>query len=125
MTDRKKFAQWVAELTELCGSLYPVTVHLVRPGRVPPRKKKDNDGHCSVYAKDGKPQRFVIHVANNQLPHNTALTLEEEFAHVLRYHIYGVEPDAEGHDSIYDAIRGYLHRNWYLKAASNTEESSG
>lgn len=90
--------------------MYPVRIHLVHPSKVPDSK----ENHCTTqsYERDGKLSHFRIWIANNQSEQGTADSLADEWAHVLRWHIYLVDDGPNGHDAIYGAIYNEIKEKW-------------
>lgn len=104
MTDEKDFRRWVAWLRKRFKSCYPVRVLRVPQNKIP--------GHAGMCTAD-ENRRFTIRIAQGMTWMETQETLFEEWAHVLRHHLWGVEGDE--HDSIYGAIYNEIKVAWHDK----------
>ena len=82
MTDRRDFRRWVKRLRKEFAPCYPVRVLLVKPSRIPA-----NNGTCEA----DNAKRFTIRIADGQTWQTTLETLWEEWAHMLRFHLWNIE----------------------------------
>jgi hypothetical protein len=93
-TDKADFKRWVAWLRKHFRPCYPVTVKLVEPSKMPVA----HSGQCT--ATEGR--RFTIKICAGMDWQVTQDTLFEEWAHMLRFHLWNI--DGDEHDAIYGAI---------------------
>lgn len=102
MTDRTLFENWKRRLRKEFPSCYPVRVLLVSPSRIPAK-----NGTCEADER----RRFTIRIADNQPWQLTLDTLMEEWAHLLRFHLWHI--DGVEHDAIYGAIFNTIKAKWH------------
>lgn len=107
MFDRQKFWRRARELRKEFPSCYPVQIKIVSVRSIP-----GHYGLTIAYAVDGYLKRCVIKLAET-MDLSTALdTLAEEWAHVLRYHLFWIHDGKNGHDQIYGAIFNKIKEEW-------------
>lgn len=102
MCDPKLVRRWRRFLNREFKSVYPVRVKLVHPKEIP-----THDGYTTASAD----KRFTIKISNALDWSATQITLWEEWAHVLRFHLWHVD-GGEGHDQIYGAIFNQIKQAW-------------
>lgn len=91
MTDRKLFRRWLRKLKAIAPSCFPVRVRLVPPGGK--GMPIDRDGETHVYADGLTVKRFDVLIRDGRPWDSTQDTLLHEWAHVLRYHAWGLKYD--------------------------------
>jgi hypothetical protein len=103
VTERKDFRRWVAWLRREFRPCYPVRVLLLPTAKMPVA----HDGYCTA----DENRRFTIKIRLGMSWPETQRVLQEEWAHMLRFHLWHVE-GAE-HDEIYGAIFNCIKAKWH------------
>lgn len=103
MTDLKDFRRWVKWLRKNFTPCYQVKVLLLPTAKMPVA----HDGYCTADDK----RNFTIKVRAGMAWPETQRVLQEEWAHMLRFHLWNV--DGDEHDAIYGAIFNTIKAKWH------------
>ena len=107
MTDPKQFRKWVRWLRREFPSVYPVRVVKDKGRRLP----VNQSGETQVFAEGMRIERIEVIVRDGMDWELTQDALFHEWAHVLRYHIWGLAcPKSDQDDSLFGVIFNKIRR---------------